>query len=205
MSEKAFLIVDVGSTTTKAILIERGEDGYRVTQRGEAPTTVEKPDEDVMVGVHNAISQISRPLETTQFLATSSAGGGLQVIVCGLSKFVTAESAEKAALGAGALIMDVFSPDDGRILFEQMEALRKPNPIWCYWLVASIVPSMFISLWSSAKLLNSARPVPRFVRAIFARDLCRVPNGRLWSRIPSAKISTCTLCLTYGPALIRKI
>ncbi|NLW17289.1 MAG: hypothetical protein GX033_06570 [Firmicutes bacterium] len=76
MSEKAFLIVDVGSTTTKAILIERGEDGYRVTQRGEAPTTVEKPDEDVMVGVHNAISQISRPLETTQFLATSSAGGG---------------------------------------------------------------------------------------------------------------------------------
>lgn len=179
MSEKAFLIVDVGSTTTKAILIERGEDGYRVTQRGEAPTTVEKPDEDVMVGVHNAISQISRPLETTQFLATSSAGGGLQVIVCGLSKFVTAESAEKAALGAGALIMDVFSPDDGRILFEQMEALRKAKPdmVLLAGGIDSAINVHFIVEF--CELLNSARPVPRFgegyaLPVIYAG----CPNGR---------------------------
>ncbi|MHC4986757.1 MAG: glutamate mutase L, partial [Planctomycetota bacterium] len=34
---------DCGSTTTKAILIERTDDGYRQTFRGEAPTTVEAP------------------------------------------------------------------------------------------------------------------------------------------------------------------
>ena len=31
---------DCGSTTTKAILIERKPEGYRQTFRGEAPTTV---------------------------------------------------------------------------------------------------------------------------------------------------------------------
>lgn len=162
MSEKAFLIVDVGSTTTKAILIERGEDGYQVTERGEAPTTVEKPNEDVMVGVRNAIHQISRPLATTQFLATSSAGGGLQVIVCGLSKFVTAESAEKAALGAGALLIDVFSPDDGRSLFEQMEALRKAKPdmvLLAGGLDRAVNVDFIIEF---CDLLNSTLPVPRF-------------------------------------------
>jgi hypothetical protein len=34
------LATDCGSTTTKAILIERVGDEYRQTQRGEAPTTV---------------------------------------------------------------------------------------------------------------------------------------------------------------------
>lgn len=179
MSDKAFLVVDVGSTTTKAILIESGEDGYRVAERGEAPTTVEKPDEDVMVGVRNAIGQISRPLDTTQFLATSSAGGGLQVIVCGLSKFVTAESAEKAALGAGALLMDVFSADDGRSLFEQMEALRtaKPDMVLLAGGIDRAVNVDFIIEFCD--LLNSTRPVPRFgqghaLPVVYAG----CPNGR---------------------------
>ncbi len=162
MSDKAFLIVDVGSTTTKAILIEQAEDGYRVTERAEAPTTVEKPDEDVMVGVRRAISQINRIPATAQFLATSSAGGGLQVIVCGLSKFVTAESAEKAALGAGALLVDVFSPDDGRSLFEQMEALRKAKPDMVL-LAGGIDTAVNVNfIIEFCDLLNSTRPVPRF-------------------------------------------
>lgn len=179
MSNKAFLIVDVGSTTTKAILIEGGADGYQVTERGEAPTTVEKPDEDVMVGVQNSISQISRTPETADFLATSSAGGGLQVIVCGLSKFVTAESAEKAALGAGALLVDVFSADDGRKLFEQMEALReaKPDMVLLAGGIDKAVNVDFIIEFCD--LLNSTRPVPRFgqghaLPVVYAG----CPNGR---------------------------
>lgn len=179
MRDKAFLIVDVGSTTTKAILIEQGEDGYRVTERGEAPTTVEKPDEDVMVGVARAVEQIGRPLATTQFLATSSAGGGLQVIVCGLSKYVTAESAEKAALGAGALLIDVFSPDDGRSLFEQMEALRKAKPdmvLLAGGLDRAVNVDFIIEF---CDLLNSTLPTPRFgqghrLPVIYAG----CPNGR---------------------------
>ena len=40
---KSILATDCGSTTTKAILIEWKNDRYRLTFRGEAPTTVEAP------------------------------------------------------------------------------------------------------------------------------------------------------------------
>ena len=49
---------DCGSTTTKAILIERKQEGYRQTFRGEAPTTVEAPFEDVTKGVLNAVQEL---------------------------------------------------------------------------------------------------------------------------------------------------
>src|SRR5438132_5212794 len=49
---------DCGSTTTKAIMIERKAEGYRQTFRGEAPTTVEAPFEDVTQGVLNAMEEL---------------------------------------------------------------------------------------------------------------------------------------------------
>ena len=52
---KTILATDCGSTTTKAILIELIDSQYRLTYRGEAPTTVEAPFEDVTKGVLNAI------------------------------------------------------------------------------------------------------------------------------------------------------
>ena len=39
----SFLITDVGSTTTKAILIEKNDNEYRLVNRAESPTTVEGP------------------------------------------------------------------------------------------------------------------------------------------------------------------
>ena len=52
------LATDCGSTTTKAILIELIDGEYRLTCRGEAPTTVEAPFEDVTRGVLNSIIEI---------------------------------------------------------------------------------------------------------------------------------------------------
>ena len=52
------LATDCGSTTTKAILMEKKGDVYRQTYRGEAPTTVEAPFEDVTRGVLNAIAEV---------------------------------------------------------------------------------------------------------------------------------------------------
>ena len=49
---------DCGSTTTKAIMIERKPEGYRQTFRGEAPTTVEAPFEDVTKGVLNSVQEL---------------------------------------------------------------------------------------------------------------------------------------------------
>jgi activator of 2-hydroxyglutaryl-CoA dehydratase len=55
---KIILATDCGSTTTKAILIQYMEGVYRLTHRGEAPTTVESPFEDVTRGVLNAIMEL---------------------------------------------------------------------------------------------------------------------------------------------------
>ena len=48
---RSILATDCGSTTTKAILIEKRDDEYYLVVRGEAPTTVEAPVEDVTAGV----------------------------------------------------------------------------------------------------------------------------------------------------------
>jgi len=170
MSEDILRIVatDCGSTTTKAILIERNKDGdYRLVARGEAPTTVEKPFEDVTVGVLNSMSELEEiteaevpegfdkrrrslvkdgqvwrltkdGLRTSQrgqaneasdlYVSTSSAGGGLQMMVAGVVKEMSAESAERAALGAGAILMDTLAVNDGRKDFQRVERLRQLRP-----------------------------------------------------------------------------
>jgi uncharacterized protein (TIGR01319 family) len=143
---KVILATDCGSTTTKAILIEKIGDEYRQTYRGEAPTTVEAPFEDVTKGVLNSISEIE-DLSGRKFLdgeeiihpangdtgcdiyiSTSSAGGGLQMMVAGVVKQMTAESAERAALGAGAIVMDVLAINDKRLPHERIERIRQLRP-----------------------------------------------------------------------------
>jgi uncharacterized protein (TIGR01319 family) len=143
---RSVLATDCGSTTTKAILIELVGDEYRLRVRGEAPTTVEAPYEDVTVGVLNAVREVEelsgrtlirdgaiiRPQEgdvgVDAYVSTSSAGGGLQVMVVGLVRSMTAESAQRAALGAGAIVMDVVALDDGRRDYERIERMRELRP-----------------------------------------------------------------------------
>lgn len=148
MSEvRTILATDCGSTTTKAILIQRQQDEYRLVVRGEAPTTVEAPFDDVTVGVLNAVREVeelsgrkligedNRIITPSQgdtgadlYLSTSSAGGGLQMTVAGVVKAMSAESAQRAALGAGAIIMDVIAVDDGRKEYQKVERIRQLRP-----------------------------------------------------------------------------
>jgi uncharacterized protein (TIGR01319 family) len=142
----SILATDCGSTTTKAILIEKRGDEFRLVTRGEAPTTVEAPVEDVTAGVLNAISEVAelagrrildgdriiKPKRNDEgvdvYLSTSSAGGGLQMMVAGAIKQMTAESAQRAALGAGAIVMDVLAINDGRQNYQRIERIRKLRP-----------------------------------------------------------------------------
>ena len=137
---------DCGSTTTKAILIERKPEGYRQTFRGEAPTTVEAPYEDVTRGVLNAMAELEElssrrildgeriitPARGSEgvdiYVSTSSAGGGLQMMVAGVVKSMSAESAQRAALGAGAIVMDVIASNDQRAPHEKIERIRTLRP-----------------------------------------------------------------------------
>src|SRR3989442_10643020 len=145
-SIRSILATDCGSTTTKAILIEKQADGYRLVVRGEAPTTVEAPFEDVTRGVLNAVREVEElagrkilegeriltPQSGDQgvdlYVTTSSAGGGLQMMVSGLVLQMTGESAQRAALGAGAIVMDVIALNDGRRPHEKIRRLRQLRP-----------------------------------------------------------------------------
>lgn len=62
------------------------------------------------------------------YLSTSSAGGGLQMIVAGVVGTMSTASAERAALGAGAIVMDAISIDDGRESYERVKRIRALRP-----------------------------------------------------------------------------
>ena len=143
---KVIIATDCGSTTTKAILIEKKDSEYRQTFRGEAPTTVEAPFEDVTRGVLNSFAELEElsgrkildgeklitPAKDNVgvdiYISTSSAGGGLQMMVAGAVKTMTAQSAQKAALGAGAIVMDVIASNDKRLPHEKIERIRQLRP-----------------------------------------------------------------------------
>ena len=148
---RVIIATDCGSTTTKAILIEKLGNEYRQTFRGEAPTTVEAPFEDVTRGVLNSLAELEElsgrkildgeriitPNRAAQgeprvgvdiYISTSSAGGGLQMMVAGAVQSMTGESAQRCALGAGAIVMDVLASNDGRLPHEKIERIRSLRP-----------------------------------------------------------------------------
>lgn len=172
------LATDCGSTTTKAILIEQRDGEYRLVCRGEAPTTVEAPFEDVTKGVLNAIGEIGDIMERKFidgdsilktkrgqdgcdiYISTSSAGGGLQMMVSGVVKAMTAESAERAALGAGAIVMDTLASNDGRLPHQKIELIRKLRPDMIL-LSGGVDGGTTKHVVELSELLKAARPRPR--------------------------------------------
>jgi uncharacterized protein (TIGR01319 family) len=130
-----FLVADVGSTTTKVALFVKEREWRFV--RAESPTTVELPCEDVAVGLMAALDALSAktglPLvaggrPALPFFATSSAGGGLAMVAAGLVREITAQSALRAALGAGAVVLDVLALNDGRTPYRKIEDLKSLRP-----------------------------------------------------------------------------
>ncbi len=178
---KRVIATDCGSTTTKAILIEKTDEGYRLISRGEAPTTVEKPFEDVTIGVRNAVNELEeitnkkfldeqgnfiKPYRNEKegidyYVSTSSAGGGLQMLVMGVVKEMTAESAARAALGAGAIVMETIAINDGRQNHERIELIRKLRPDMIL-LAGGTEGGTIKHVVQLAQLIEAADPKPRF-------------------------------------------
>lgn len=177
---RSILATDVGSTTTKAILIEKRGEEYRLVTRGEMPTTVEAPWENVMIGVRKAVKRVEelvqrrilddqgrliRPKQEDRgvdyYVSTSSAGGGLQMMVAGLVTHISADSAQRAALGAGAVVLDVIAVDDGRSTSEQITRITHLRPDII--LMSGGVDGGSVSyLAAMAETIVQANPQPRF-------------------------------------------
>ncbi|HOD66892.1 MAG TPA: glutamate mutase L, partial [candidate division Zixibacteria bacterium] len=176
---RIIVATDCGSTTTKAILIQYIDGEYRLTTRGEAPTTVEAPFEDVTMGVLNAVAEVEElsgrkllddngrfitpaqgDVGTDIYISTSSAGGGLQMMVAGVVRSMTAESAERAALGAGAIVMDVIASNDKRLPHQQIERIRHLRPDMIL-LSGGIDGGTTTHVVELAELISAADPRPR--------------------------------------------
>ena len=176
---KVILATDCGSTTTKAILIEYISKEYRLTFRGEAPTTVEAPFEDVTKGVLNSIEELEelsgrkfldgeKFINTSSdnsngidlYISTSSAGGGLQMMVAGVVKSMTGESAERAALGAGSIVMDIISSNDKRKYHEKVQRIRELRPDMVL-LSGGIDGGTISHVVELAEIIKTANPKPR--------------------------------------------
>jgi uncharacterized protein (TIGR01319 family) len=181
---EVILATDCGSTTTKARLFRRIGDEYRFVCTGEAPTTVEAPYEDVTMGVRNAVREVeelsgTRLLSTTEriqirqsqqgegcdlYVTTSSAGGGLQMMVFGVTKSITAESAERAALGGGAIVMGIVTVDDAQPLYQKVQRVRFLRPDMV--LMAGGTDGGSVDrVVSTAEILRVAEPKARFGEA----------------------------------------
>ena len=178
--EMQFIIAtDVGSTTTKARFFHKKDGEWRFLVAGEAPTTVEAPYEDVTLGVQNAVREIEEltghkllapeggmiiPYDGEKgvdlYCTTSSAGGGLQMMVAGLIKSMTAESANRAALGAGAIVMDVIARDDGRQSYQKIQRIRSLRPDMIL-MAGGTDGGASQHVMEIAELIKAAEPKPR--------------------------------------------
>jgi uncharacterized protein (TIGR01319 family) len=170
--EESYLIVDIDSRTTKAILVVRTASGYKLGGVSETITTMEAPVLDVTEGVKTALAGLEgstgkkildgdSPSAAHRFMASSSTGGGLHMVVGGVTNIISGESAQRAALGAGALLMDQFSKDDSRPNFEKIARLRAVKPD-IMLMAGGTDGGAVTQVLEMAGLVNTADVKPRF-------------------------------------------
>ncbi|MBW1690524.1 MAG: glutamate mutase L [Deltaproteobacteria bacterium] len=121
---EAALLIDIGSTFTKACAINL--DDEQLLASVSTPSTTRT---DICEAIDNAIllmhEAVGEKLDFKIRLASSSAAGGLRIIVVGLVPDLTSQAARLAALGAGAKVISTYSYKLSDI--EQKE-INKQNP-----------------------------------------------------------------------------
>jgi len=111
----ALACVDIGSTFTKAALVDVATGGLIAT--AQAPTTLD----DVVTGVLAATAGFP----DAPVVACCSAGGGLRLAVVGYDELISAEAGHRAALSAGARVVHVAA---GVLEPAALGALRAAEP-----------------------------------------------------------------------------
>ena len=100
-SDERVLVVDIGSTFTKAALVDRVT-GV-VLAHGDALTSRST---DVMAAVHDLSARLGAGPDV-EVIGCSSAGGGLRLAVVGYERAVTADAGYRVGLSAGAKVVHV--------------------------------------------------------------------------------------------------
>jgi len=127
---ESILALDCGSTTTQALLIDRVGGEYRLLARAEAQSTVEPPWNDMSASARQAIAQLSDILgwpllgEGGHVIVPQHQGGGvdavvavtsasepLRILLAGVIRDVSLDSARRAIQACHSLIDGVVSLD----------------------------------------------------------------------------------------------
>ncbi|MGI9418288.1 MAG: glutamate mutase L [Geminicoccaceae bacterium] len=151
------LLIDVGSTFTKALVIDPAG---AVLGRAEAGTTIE---DNVMRGVAAALASMPEPAQGPYgwALASSSAAGGLHMASVGLTEALSGQAGALAALGAGA---KVVATEHGFIDDAAIERIEDKTPHLAL-LAGGIDGGNVKALLHNAKMLASLHSPQGFVIA----------------------------------------
>jgi len=129
---ESILAVDIGTYWTHAALIDIVEGEYRLIAKADSPSTLEPPENNVIVGVRRAVEGISeiteRPLlnflgelitperadgsGVDSTIVTTSAAPPLRVVVAGLTHDLSVETALRCANYSCSTVVDVLVLDE---------------------------------------------------------------------------------------------
>ena len=147
-AQRSFLVADCGTSTTTVVLVDVVDGAYRLIARATAPTTAEAPASNIIVGIQEAIRQISeitgrtllaedgqliRPERTTgagvsHFGATVSAAPPLRAVIAGLQEEVSVASARHALRTIYADELHTFTLSDNLPEQERVNAVLEAQP-----------------------------------------------------------------------------
>ena len=148
LQDNSLLAVNVGASSTRAVLFDVVEGQYRFIASGQARSTAEAPFKDIALGVNQAIihlqtvtgktlldqdNQLITPVQSDgsgvdAFAATLSAGPVMRAVVVGLLSDVSMESARRLAETAYLQVVETFGLNDTRQADEQIDAILRARP-----------------------------------------------------------------------------
>src|SRR5512147_2397630 len=149
VQNESILAIDVGATSTRAVLFDVVEGQYRFVASGQAPSTAEAPFKDIGTGVREAIINLQKVTGTillgqhdnnliapTQpdgsgvdaVVATVSVGPAVKTVVVGLLADVSLQSARRLAESTYSRIVDTLDLSDHRRPDQQMDSIVRSRP-----------------------------------------------------------------------------
>lgn len=148
LQDSSLLAVNVGASSTRAVLFDVVDGQYRFIASGQARSTAEAPFKNISLGVNQAIAhlqtvtgktlldsdnQLITPMQSDgsgvdAFAATLSAGPALRAVVIGLLSDVSMESARRLAETAYLQVVESFGLNDARKPQEQIDAVLRARP-----------------------------------------------------------------------------
>lgn len=149
VQNESILAIDVGATTTRAVLFDVVEGQYRFVASGQAASTAEAPFKDIGLGVREAITHLqnvtgaallgehdqnliapSQPdgSGVDAVVATISAGPAVKTVVVGLLSDVSLQSARRLAESTYSRVVETLDLSDKRRPDQQVDSIVRSRP-----------------------------------------------------------------------------